>query len=41
MENAITFGDELRRDAKGDANLKMAFNDYFIRNIIVKKMAVL
>ncbi len=37
MENAITFGDELRRDAKGDANLKMAFNDYFIRNIIVKK----
>ncbi|HZJ58639.1 MAG TPA: hypothetical protein VFD24_00125 [Chitinophagaceae bacterium] len=37
MENSVTFGDELRRDAKGDANLKMAFNDYFIRNIIVKK----
>ena len=37
MENAITFGDDLRRDAKGDANIKMAFNDYFIRNIIVKK----
>ncbi len=37
MENTVTFGEELRRDAKGDANLKMAFNDYFIRNIIVKK----
>ncbi len=37
MENTVTFGDELRRDAKGDANLKMAFNDYFIRNIIIKK----
>ena len=37
MENTVTFGEELRRDAKGDANIKMAFNDYFIRNIIVKK----
>ncbi|HEV8506663.1 MAG TPA: hypothetical protein VGQ53_14735 [Chitinophagaceae bacterium] len=37
MENTVTFGEELRRDAKGDANLKMAFNDYFIRNIVVKK----
>ncbi|HEY0433380.1 MAG TPA: hypothetical protein VGC95_05880, partial [Chitinophagaceae bacterium] len=37
MENTVTFGEELRRDAKGDANLKSAFNDYFIRNIIVKK----
>lgn len=37
MENTVTFGEELRKDAKGDANLKMAFNDYFIRNIIVKK----
>ena len=37
MENTVTFGDELRRDAKGDANIKAAFNDYFIRNIIIKK----
>jgi hypothetical protein len=37
MENTVTFGDELRKDAKGEANLKMAFNDYFIRNIIIKK----
>ncbi|TMI90343.1 MAG: hypothetical protein E6H06_17530 [Bacteroidetes bacterium] len=37
MENIVSFGDELRRDARGDANLKMAFNDYFVRNIIIKK----
>lgn len=37
MENTVTFGDELRKDARGDANLRMAFNDYFIRNIIIKK----
>lgn len=33
-----SFNDELRRQAKGpDANLKLAFNDYFIKNIIMKK----
>ncbi|MFI5186120.1 MAG: hypothetical protein ACHQF0_05315 [Chitinophagales bacterium] len=38
MENMVTFGDELRKDAKGaDASIKTAFNDYFIRNIIIKK----
>jgi hypothetical protein len=37
MESVVTLGDELRRDARGDANLKMAFNDYFVRNIIIKK----
>ncbi|HEY2721730.1 MAG TPA: hypothetical protein VGI82_08395 [Chitinophagaceae bacterium] len=37
MENTVSFGDELRRDAKGDANIKSAFNDYFIRNIIIKR----
>jgi len=37
MERTVVFGDELRKDAKGDANIKMAFNDYFIRNIIIKK----
>lgn len=37
MENTVEFGEELRRDAKGDASLKMAFNDYFIRNIIIKR----
>ena len=37
MENSVTFTDELRREAKGDANLRTAFNDYFIRNIIIRK----
>ena len=37
MEKTITFSEELRKEAKGDANIKMAFNDYFIRNIITKK----
>ena len=37
MENTVSFGDDLRRDARGDANIRMAFNDYFIRNIIIKK----
>ena len=37
MENTVAFGEDLRKDAKGDANLKMAFNDYFIRNIIIKR----
>ncbi|MGC4038780.1 MAG: hypothetical protein QM764_22650 [Chitinophagaceae bacterium] len=37
IEAVLPFNDELRRAAKGDANQKMAFNDYFIRNIIVKK----
>jgi len=37
MENTITFSNELRNEARGDANIKMAFNDYFIRNIITKR----
>jgi hypothetical protein len=37
LENTVTFAEELRRDARGENNLKMAFNDYFIRNIIVKR----
>lgn len=37
-EATLTFSDELRKQAKGsDANLKLAFNDYFIKNIIIKK----
>ncbi len=35
-EDTIFFSDELRRDAKGDNALKMAFNDHFIRNIIIQ-----
>lgn len=37
MENSVVLSEELRKEAKGDANIKMAFNDYFIRNVIVKK----
>ena len=36
-ENSVVFTDELRREAKGDANLKMAFNDYFIRQVIIRR----
>ncbi|RYY39684.1 MAG: hypothetical protein EOO08_10315 [Chitinophagaceae bacterium] len=37
LESATALGDELRREARGDASPRMAFNDYFIRNIIVRK----
>lgn len=37
MQNSVVLSDELRKEAKGDANSKMAFNDYFIRNVVVKK----
>jgi hypothetical protein len=37
-ERLLPFTDELRAQAKGqDANLRIAFNDYFIKNIIVRK----
>ncbi|MDO6428954.1 hypothetical protein Q4E93_00045 [Flavitalea sp. BT771] len=37
-ETVAIFNDELRALAKSsDANLKMAFNDFFIKNIIVKR----
>lgn len=36
--NATTiFSDELRGDAKGDGNTKGAFNDFFLKNIILRK----
>jgi hypothetical protein len=34
----LVFSDELRKQAKGpDANLRLAFNDYFISDIIIKR----
>lgn len=36
-EDTIFFNDEMRKDAKSDNSLKMAFNEHFIRNIIVRK----
>jgi hypothetical protein len=36
--NTLMFSDDLRKQAKGsDANLRLAFNDYFIKSIIIKK----
>jgi len=38
QERLLPFTDELRSQAKGpDANLRIAFNDYYIKNIIIKK----
>lgn len=36
--NATTvFTDEFREDARGESNTKTAFNDYFLKNIILRK----
>jgi hypothetical protein len=37
IESTLAFSDELRKESKGDASIKTAFNDYFIRNIITRK----
>ena len=37
VETVSLFTDELRREARGDASMKMAFNDFFIRNIITRR----
>lgn len=37
IEDTCIFSDGLRKEAKGDANIRMAFNDYFIRNIITRR----
>jgi hypothetical protein len=34
---AVTFDENLRNDAKGDNSVKSAFNDYSIRNMIVRR----
>ncbi|HEX8314280.1 MAG TPA: hypothetical protein VF609_04775, partial [Flavisolibacter sp.] len=38
LQNSLALTEELRKEARGNnANVKTAFNDYFIRNIIVKR----
>lgn len=37
VSRTASFGEELRNEAKGENGMKSAFNDYFIRNLIVKK----
>jgi hypothetical protein len=38
LQNSIALSEELRREARGNnTNVKSAFNDYFIRNIIIRR----
>lgn len=38
LQNSLALSEELRKEAKGsNSNVKTAFNDYFIRNIIIKR----
>jgi hypothetical protein len=37
VEDTVSFNEELRREARGNAGTRSAFNDYFIRNIITRK----
>ncbi len=37
LEDTATFTEDFRKEARGDATVKMAFNDYFIRNIITRR----
>jgi hypothetical protein len=37
MESVSVFNDTLRREARGEASVKTAFNDFFIRNIITRR----
>lgn len=37
LEFVSDFNEELRREARGDASIKTAFNDFFVRNIITRK----
>jgi hypothetical protein len=35
--NTFSLNDEVRKEARGDASIKMAFDDFFIRNIITRR----
>jgi hypothetical protein len=37
LSSMVVFDNELRNDARGDASIKGAFNDFFIKDIITKK----
>ncbi len=37
MENSITLGEDIRKEARSEGNVKTAFNDYFIRNVVIRK----
>ena len=37
IEDTVSFSDQLRKEARGSASTRAAFNDYFIRNIILRR----
>ncbi|MFN8290810.1 MAG: hypothetical protein U0U70_11170 [Chitinophagaceae bacterium] len=37
QHTTFDFSDDIRRDARGDASMKMAFNDFFIRQVITRR----
>ncbi|HJS53500.1 MAG TPA: hypothetical protein VJ765_03120 [Chitinophagaceae bacterium] len=37
LEKSFVFTEDLRQEARGETSAKMVFNDYFIRNIFIKK----
>ncbi|MBL7732541.1 MAG: hypothetical protein JNM88_15300 [Chitinophagaceae bacterium] len=37
IEDTSVFSEDLRREARGDATMKGAFNDFFIRNVVTRK----
>jgi hypothetical protein len=37
LENKIEFSEELRHEANKNSNWRTAFNDYFVRNIVIRK----
>ncbi len=37
VTSATQFSDEFRADARGEGNVKTAFNDFFLKNIILRK----
>jgi hypothetical protein len=37
LDETFVISEDLRKEARGESNTKMAFNDYFIKNVIIKK----
>jgi len=37
MQNMVEFNDTMKREAKTDGPIRFAYNDFFIRNIVLKK----
>jgi hypothetical protein len=37
MEKVVQLGEEIRRDARGESSVRMAFDDFFIRQIVLRR----